>query len=268
MSIFEDETAITPIEPGRWATRLSSKWNIGDNSNGGYALLPVLRAMSEIVDQPDPVTVTTHFFRPGRGDVDGEITAEVVRAGRSFSSATGTLYQEGKSRLTVLAAFGDLGSEPSERDLAPPPPDMPAPDECLLRSGLEQGVDLPIMERTEVRVRPEHAMAGEHHTAELDGWIRFADGTEPSTLSLPFFGDAFPPSVFSLYGRVGWVPTVELTVHVRRRPAPGWLQARLECDDLYGGRLIESGRIWDSTGALVAQSRQIGLLLDESDHRN
>ncbi len=264
MSEFEDETAIRPIGPGRWSTHLSSKWNIGDNSNGGYALMPVLRAMAELVDQPDPVTVTTHFFRPGRGDTDGEVVAEVVRQGRSFTSATGSLLQEGKSRLTVLAAFGDLGgTAPSEREIAPPPPEMPPPEECHLRSGTDQGLDLPIMQRTEVRVRPEHGITGGHEAAELDGWIRFADGTPPSPLSLPFFTDAFPPSVFSLFGRVGWVPTVELTVHVRRRPAPGWLQARLECDDLYDGRLIESGRIWDSTGALVAQSRQIGLLLEE-----
>ena len=39
------------------------------------------------------------------------------------------------------------------------------------------------------------------------------------------------------------------------------MQARLECDDLTGGRMIETGSLWDSTGALVARSRQIGLLL-------
>jgi len=264
MSHFDDETVIEPIDQGLWATRLSSRWNIGENSNGGYALTPVLRAMQDLVAQPDPITVTTHFFRPGMGDVDGVVTAEVLRAGRRLTSATGSLAQEGKSRLTVLAAFGDLsGATVSNDDITSPPPDLPPPDECLLRSGIDQGVDLPIMDRTDVRIRPEHSSAGTHHTAELEGWIRFADGTDPSAMALPFFADAFPPSVFSLMGKVGWVPTVELTVHVRRRPAPGWLCARFECDDLHDGRLIESGRIWDSTGALVAQSRQIGLLLTD-----
>ena len=63
-------------------------------------------------------------------------------------------------------------------------------------------------------------------------------------------------------GSVGWVPTIELTVHVRRRPAPGWVLARFECDDLAGGRMIETGSLWDSSGALVARSRQLGLLLE------
>jgi len=264
MSHFAAETVVESVEPGRWSTRLSSHWNIGENSNGGYALTPVLRAVQELVDQPDPITVTTHFFRPGRGDCDGEVTAEILRAGRRLTSATGSLSQEGKTRLTVLAAFGDLsGATVSEHDITSPPPNLPPPDECLLRSGTDQGVELPIMDRADVRIRPEHAKSGGHHSAELEGWIRFADGTEPTAMALPFFADAFPPSVFSLMGHVGWVPTVELTVHVRRRPVPGWLCARFECDDLHDGRLIESGRIWDSNGALVAQSRQIGLLLTD-----
>ena len=78
---------------------------------------------------------------------------------------------------------------------------------------------------------------------------------------LPLFADAFPPALHSRIGRVGWVPTIELTVHVRRRPAAGWLLARLECDDVDGGRMIESGTLWDATGAVVARSRQLGLVL-------
>ncbi len=54
---------------------------------------------------------------------------------------------------------------------------------------------------------------------------------------------------------------MELTVHARRRPASGWVQARFECDDVEGGRMIETGTLWDSTGAVVARSRQLGLVL-------
>ena len=77
------------------------------------------------------------------------------------------------------------------------------------------------------------------------------------------FADSFPPSLYTLVGRVGWVPTIELTVHVRRRPVDGWIQARFECDDLAGGRMIESGTLWDESGRLVARSRQLGLLLPQ-----
>ena len=96
----------------------------------------------------------------------------------------------------------------------------------------------------------------------MSGYIRFADGRAPDTRSLVLFADAFPPSVFSSLGVVGWVPTVELTVHVRARPAPGWIKAVFTTDDLSGGRMIESGKLWDSQGRLVAQSRQLGLVMN------
>src|SRR5690606_27280858 len=102
---------------------------------------------------------------------------------------------------------------------------------------------------------------GSADRARVAGWIRFADGSPPSMLALPLFADAFPPSLYPLVGRVGWVPTIELAVHVRRRPESGWLRAEFECDDVHDGRMIESGTVWDSTGAVVARSRQLGLHL-------
>jgi acyl-CoA thioesterase len=61
------------------------------------------------------------------------------------------------------------------------------------------------------------------------------------------------------------VPTIELTSHVRRRPAPGWVQGRFVTEDLQDGRMIEDGWLWDSTGALVARSRQLAMLLPDAD---
>ena len=59
---------------------------------------------------------------------------------------------------------------------------------------------------------------------------------------------------------MAWVPTVELTVHVRGTPAPGPLRVAFRCRFILDGLLDEEGEIWDSTGALVAQSRQLSLM--------
>lgn len=258
------ETESRPVESGdgRWSATISGRWSIGDNSNGGYLLSPALRAMQHAVGHPDPLSVTTHFLRPGRGDRPADIDVDVVRVGRTVGTARSTLGQEGADRLTMVAAFGDVSaSAGSSPDINRPAPEVPPPDECPPREGAAQGVDLAISSRLDVRLHPDHVAGGTEPEARLDGWIRFVDDVEPTTLALPLFTDAFPPSVFPLLGRIGWTPTVELTVHVRRRPAPGWIQARFECDDLSGGRMIESGTLWDSTGAVVARSRQIGLVL-------
>ena len=262
VSLFEQETQIRRIDDNAWNTRLTPNWNIGPNSNGGYAMSPVLRALRELTGKPDPVSVTTHFLRPVQGGSECRIDAKLIRTGRTMATAQGTLSLDGKDRLVVIAAFGDVeavaGIGP---ELGPEAPDLPPVEECIARADLKQGVTLPLLSRIDCVLHPDCVEPGER--AIIEGWVRFADGAGASTLSLPCFVDVFPPSLTALVGNTGWVPTIELTTHVRRAPRPGWLRARFECDDLHKGRMIETGALWDSSGALVARSRQIGLLLEQ-----
>lgn len=261
MSAFDDETRVQPTGDGSWSGRISGEWNIGGNPNGGYLLSQVTSAMQSFGPHPDPISITTHYLRPGTPDAACTVEAELVRSGRSLATSRGRLIQDGKQRLEVVAAFGDLGPPVAEDTaLTIEPPDMPPPDECPQRSGAAQGVELPLLTRLDTRIHPDYASGGGADRAEMAGWIRFTDGRDPDTRSLPMFADAFPPSLFSLLGEIGWVPTIELTVHVRRRPAPGWILGRFTTSDLQHGRMVEDGMLWDETGALVAQSRQLGLL--------
>lgn len=265
MSRVDDETSVRALGAGRYATRLHATWNIGANANGGYALLPALRAMLDTAAHPDPLSVTVHYLRPAAGDHDAEVTARIVRNGRSTTNVRATMTQDGTERLVAQAVLGDL-TQPAlgaaaDPGLAPDPPDLPPPDECVDRKELGQGVELRILSRVDVRIRPEHTRPEASNPALVEGWIRLADGAPPESRWLPLFADAFPPALHTRLGRVGWVPTVELTVHVRRRPVAGWVLARLECDDVAGGRMIESGTLWDASGAVVARSRQLGLVL-------
>ena len=90
----------------------------------------------------------------------------------------------------------------------------------------------------------------------IRGWLRMADGREPDPLLLLLAVDALPPVAFEL-GLPGWTPTLELTAHVRARPAPGWLRVSLTNRTLAGGFLEEDAEVWDSEGRLVALSRQL-----------
>ena len=253
---------MTQVEPNQWQGHLSPHWNIGDNPNGGYMVACALRAMTQSVAHPDPLTVTTHFLRPGSPDQPFHVEVDVLRSGKTLSTLRATLSQANKARIEVLAAFGDLGTSAGVTTrIETPPPAIPGPEDCVLRSGATQGIHLPILERLEIRLHPEHAQAGESTRAELAGWIRFADGVPPDACALPLFADAYPPSPFTLLGSVGWVPTLELTVQVRKRPEAGWIQAQFKTEDLQGGRMIESGMLWDQAGDIVAQSRQLGLVM-------
>ncbi|MDG2427135.1 MAG: thioesterase family protein [Acidimicrobiales bacterium] len=264
---FDRETAVEPTDNDRFGVQVSSSWNIGNNPNGGYLTAIALQALRHLGGHIDPISITSHYLRPGSGGLPGEVITELVRSGRSVTTGKATLVQGGRPRILVVASLGDLSNKsrcPGDITLAPPA-GMPSPESCVERDGLEQGVNLPIASRVDLRIHPDTSTAGTSTQAETLGWIRFSDRREPDTLGLTLFADAFAPSIFTRLGRVGWVPTIELTVHVRRKPAPGWVLGRFVTEDLHDGRMIEDGWLWDSQGALVARSRQLAMLLPTAD---
>jgi acyl-CoA thioesterase len=266
MSPFDDDTRVIPLGPpdeAAFTGQVHPAWNIGSNPNGGYLLAIAAQALCQRTPQhPDPLSITVHYLRPGLSGQPCRIDTEVLRTGRTLSTVRATLSQDGSKRLEVLAAMGRLDADSAAVPpvLMLPRPDMPPPDECRPRSAPAQGVALPILQRLDLRLHPDDALPGAVGAARLRGWVRFIDGREPDPLACLLMADAFPPAVFGLLGLVGWVPTIELTVHLRCRPAPGWMIGRFSTQDLIGGRVIEDGALWDARGRLVAQSRQLALV--------
>lgn len=260
MRFFDHDTQLTPSAPGRYQGQVQPHWNIGSNPNGGYLLALAGQALRlALPEQPDPLSVTAHYLQPGLGGQACQVDVQLLRQGRSLSTASATLLQDGTPRLSLLAAMGALQAA-AEPLLTLPRPELPPPEQCAPRSGHAQGISLPILDRLDIRLDPAWADPGGRGRAQVGGWIRFRDGREPDPLACLLFVDAFPPALFIRLGPVGWVPTVELTVQLRARPAPGWMQAQFWTEDLSDGRLVEDGALWDSQGRLVAQSRQLALV--------
>ncbi len=61
---FEQDTAVRPDPGGGWVADLRSRWNVGNNPNGGYLLAIAVKAMIADAGRPDPVTVTAHYLSP------------------------------------------------------------------------------------------------------------------------------------------------------------------------------------------------------------
>jgi hypothetical protein len=119
------------------------------------------------------------------------------------------------------------------------------------------------MGRIDLRLHPDDA--GFSHGAPsgrplVRGWFRLRAEEAIDTVALVLATDAFPPTAFNARLPVAWTPTVELTAHVRARPAPGWLRCAFTTRFVTGGFLEEDGEIWDDSGRLVAQSRQLALV--------
>ncbi len=260
---FEDDTRVTPDGPGRWAAEVSDRWDVAV-PNGGYVLCIALAAVREELSLPHPLVVSAHYLGTcGHGAACVEV--EVLKRGRSLSTAFATLSQEGRDRVAVLATYGDLGAAAGPTLVTVAPPSLPPPDECGFigerpAGGMEERP--PIAERVEFRPGPASARALVERGAPpcLEGWLRMAEGGALGPEHLPLLADSSPPAVFAAI-ETGWVPTIELTVHVRAVPAQGWLRARIATHVLVDGALEEDCTLWDAGGQVVAMSRQLARVL-------
>ncbi|MET9502433.1 thioesterase family protein [Streptomyces sp. NPDC006622] len=266
-SEFDRDTAVTLREPGVYDTDLSAGWTVFGAVNGGYLLAVLGRALADALPHGDPFTVTAHYLsasRPG----PAVVRTETVRAGRTLSTGQASLFQrdeEGREveRIRVLASYGDLDTLPDDVRTSAEPPALPPIGQCF---GPEDGPapapdadQQPIAERLMLKLDPSTvgwALGQPSGKGEMRAWFGLADGRDADPLSLLLAVDALPPTAFDL-GIAGWVPTIELTVHVRRRPAPGPVRVSLTTRNLAGGFLEEDGEVWDSEDRLVAQSRQL-----------
>ncbi len=258
---FDRGVAVRRIDAARWQGEVEPRWNIGSAPNGGYLLCIALSALHESLPHPDPVAVSAHFpSRVSPGPV--EVAVEPLRVGRGHSTAVARLEQAGEPRVQVTATFGDLGSLDGPTIVQAERPDIPPPEACIRAEG---PVAPDFIKQFDMRLTPESAgfaVGLRSGRGVMEGWVRFADGREPDSRSLSLFADSFPPTMFHLMERIQWVPTIELTVHGRGRPAPGWLQCRFLTRYVIGGYLEEDGEIWDQTGRLVAMSRQLARVRD------
>ncbi len=262
---FDADTAVAGAGD-RYRATISDRWGVGGgHANGGYVLSTCLRALRQALDKPDPLAVSAFYQRrvmPG----PAEIAVDLGRAGRRLATGSARLLQGGQELVRVTASFADLSQASGPTVVAAGAPELPAPEDCADLFGVlpaEPDLTAPgITGRLECRVPrlPGWRQGTPSGRAEAEFWMRLAGGRQPDTLALPGLVDMAAPAVFEL-GHY-FSTTIELSVHVRARPAPGWLACRASTRYLIEGYHEEDFEIWDSAGALVAQSRQLALLLD------
>ncbi|MGW1673824.1 thioesterase family protein [Streptomyces sp. NPDC002324] len=264
-SEFDRDTAVTRRSPGVYDVDLSAGWTIIGAVNGGYLLAVLGRALAEVLPHGDPFTISAHYLtasQPG----PAVVRTDVVRTGRTLSTGQASLFQydhEGREveRIRVLASYGDLDALPDDVRTTAKPPAIPPIEQCFGPQDAPGPVPggSAIADRLFLKLDPATlgwALGAPSGKGEMRSWFGLADGRDPDPFSLLLAVDALPPTAFEM-GLEGWVPTVELTVHVRCRPAPGPLRVAISTRNLAGGFLEEDAEVWDSADRLVAQSRQL-----------
>ena len=268
MDGFRALTGVRRDDTDRFSLDVDPSSFIARGPNGGYIAAVLLRALLERVGDLDngnhpraARSLTVHYPAP---PVVGPaaITTEIIRAGRSLVTAAARLAQDGKPMATALAAFSPAWPGESWSDVAPP--QVPPADE-LSYGGLERP-PLPFLDYWDHRFT-KGRVVDTSGPAETQGWIRLA---QPEPIDAPVVAamtDAFPPAVFTRYQIPNPVPTVDLTVHFRvGLPAAslqpdGWVLGHFRTQTVAEGFLEEDGALWTVDGTLLAQSRQLAIVL-------
>ncbi len=261
MTRFDRDTAVTSLGADRFQGRIDRGWWIVSGPNGGYVAALFLRALAaRVPGERAPRSLTVHYTAPpGEGAV--EIETRVERVGRSLTTVTGRMSQQGRLVALGIAAFSTPRSGPSWHHA--PMPEVAPPEACESFPS-----SIPIHERFDYRWAVGERPGSRAERALLGGWIRSAEPRPTDAPLITAICDAWPPPSFSVRSRddMGVVPTIDLTVHFRctlplaATGAGEFVLAVFASRVAEEGFVEEDGQVWSRSGVLLAQSRQLAVI--------
>jgi len=236
--------------------RVTPNWSINGLPNGGYLMALMGNAMLQASEKKAIAIVTTTFI--SRCDpTEGRVKLERIAASSQFERLEAHLFQGERERLRAWGTF--IPAEMAcvlHRQEAQAPSVAPL-DACV---PIPQMPGFTLFDHMDVRLDPACAgwMSGRlAPESEHKGWARFKVDRPYDAVALLLIADAFPPPVYVSQGLAAWVPTIEMSVNIRKQPASQWLKCIFRTRFITCGLLEEDGQIWDESGELIAISRQI-----------
>jgi acyl-coenzyme A thioesterase PaaI-like protein len=277
MTIFDEATAVTRRAEGLYAALPDARFAMvapGGTTpsaiNGGALLATVMRAVLAESPLPHPVATSAHFLRVA-AIAPAEVQVTWLKQGRTTATARAALVQDGKVILDTTITTGEVPGPVAAEAAATPdasgagpdgltwtgrPPAFPAIEDCL-NLGQWRGTTGPDGTSgyaAQVEVLMDPATAGWRRNEpsglpEMRGYFQLRDRQDPDAYVLAL-------AVVGL-GATSWAPTVELTWYMRAVPCPGPLAVAARARHVSGGWFDEEAEVWDASGRLVAQSKQL-----------
>lgn len=260
---FEEATRPERAAPGRYTFTWGNEWIGMRGPHGGFLAAVLLRAMAaEAGPGRAPRSLTVHFAAPPAPGASLIEVAEERRGGR-LSSVSARLSQRGAAMALALGAFSAPREGPDITDAvmpeAPPPEDLaptpPRPHQPSFADHFDY----------------RYALGGRVFRggprAYSGGWLRLRRPVPIDAAVVACLVDAWMPSLFTRIDFRAYAPTVDMTVYFRSAlPAPGvgpeeFLLGVFSSKRAEGGFWEEDGELWTRDGRLLAQSRQLALVL-------
>ena len=277
-TVFDRDTAVSRIEVGThhdaqagdeslFAATIAPGWRAGRGPHGGYLAAIMLRALIDTVDDPSrtPRSLTIHYTRaPEPGPI--EIRTTVEREGRSLSTLSARMEQGGRTTALALAAFSVPWEAPGANELPMPELAPPDPERRSTPKLFERAPEFTRQLVMQPRVGAV-PFAGSGAPMRIGGWIGLPEPRPVDAPALALFCDAwFPPSFIAL-DAPAISPTVDLTIHFRQPISECECDPAALCLRVFDTRLLhdglfeEDGVIWAADGTVLAQSRQLGIIM-------
>jgi acyl-CoA thioesterase len=191
------------------------------------------------------------------------VDVEVTRAGRSLVFTTVRMHQGERLLAQSMIALGHGRSELEFQDLRPP--QMRLPEE-IAPVEIPVGLRPPIAERFDYR-QPVPAELGSLDRSDLWCWLRLVEPRPVDDAVLALMTDALAPAMFFRKVPMHVYPTIDLTVHLRNPPPVGyddWCLAHVATRTAASGFIEEDCDVYDRSGTLLAQGRQLALMVPTS----
>ena len=263
MTEFDAATAVARTGEDTFTASLSRDWWVFTGPNGGYVASVLLRALTERVGDPARMarSLTVHYLRPpGEGPV--AIATRLVRAGRSVATLTATMTQNDAEVALATAVFARPRPFLPFHDATPP--DVPGPDETP-PSSWPPHLFPPISRRFTYRPLTRETVFSGEERAEASCWLRLDEPRPLDPVLLATIADAVVPAVFPKATVPVAATTIDLTVHFRAaadaEPYDGWALAAMRSRVSVDGFVEEDGEVWTPDGRLIAQSRQLAVVV-------
>ena len=274
---FADDTALRPAGEACWEGELAEGWDTPRGPLGGYVMAIMMRGLELAVADPERQarSVTMHFLRvPEAGPVT--VRATVEREGRSLSTVGGRLEQGDRLIGLALGAYSKPWEGPLIDDAPMPEVDPPDSIEAPRDAGRDKGPRPPFLDRMVFQKRFGAGLFSRAERMEAGGWLGLTEPHPIDAQVVAVLADAWYPAPWPGLAEFAPAPTIDLTIHFRSPlPVPTsatssasrprvhgpLLLGRFECRYFRDGFFDESGELWSPDGTLVAQSRQLGLLL-------
>ena len=201
----------------RFGAVVAPDWRAGRGPHGGYLAAMLLRALIDAVADTAraPRSLTIHYARaPEPGPV--QITTTLERAGRSLSTLSARMQQDGQLIALALAAFSVPWGGPEISDVQMPERRARRPlarwrqaDQARRAAEFAHHIVL------QPRIGGDAVRPASEQPMEILGWIGLAEPRPLDALALAFFSDALIPAPFMRAAEPVAVPTVDLTIHFR-----------------------------------------------------